>query len=450
VLPFSYNGASVSGMAVNPMFTINSYTKDDVANSTIQAEQQLLNQEITNVRSVWPNTKIVVIGHSNGGLIGEQWWLNYRPHLQGVSQVFSLDSPLNGVWRAHQCLHGLIVPFLCGAQGIGQKLNEFYASLWDNQATNDSYWLKEDNQDKIFTAVATTGDPLYDFGDWPASGTFGVKNIGLVSQLYWTEPSCAQSTFDLSSAVCTATGRAIINPCGRNMNDGSGPGYSIATNLWMHSVVKNCSGVISTATAYFPKASVTPAPSLSPTTTAPAVPGTVVKTFEPWVAVGQNGSSAPAPGLVVTNDGTATCDSGSADDPGSALAVRCLPPGNGTPCFINNTGGGDPSSPLLCSNDPTSKQVIKVTPGGPNGIPIATLNRSDPSKPTWFLILADGRKCNFLGYGTNTNVLSYECGGNVGATVPDRSQPTWTVQEGKFQLNPIPSSTRVAVVTAYR
>lgn len=177
--------------------------------------------------------------------------------------------------------------------------------------------------------------------------------------------------------------------------------------------------------------------------------GTAVKKFEPWIAVGQNGGSAPAPGLVVTNGGDATCDSGSNDDPGSALAVRCSPPGNGTPCFINDTGGGDPGSPLLCSSDPTSNQITEVRPAG-TGIPIGALNHDDPSSPPWFLILADGRKCHFLGYGTNTNILSYDCGSNIGATVPDRSQPTWTVREGAFQANPTPSSTRIPVVTAYR
>ena len=176
---------------------------------------------------------------------------------------------------------------------------------------------------------------------------------------------------------------------------------------------------------------------------------TVVKTFEPWIAVGSVGNAAPAPGLLVTNGGNASCDSGSNDDPGSAFAVRCSPPGNGTPCFINDTGGGDPGSPVLCSADPTSKQVIEVTPAGPNGIPIGTLNQANLRSPAWFLLLADGKKCHLLGYGTNTNVPSYDCGGGTGTTVPDRSQPTWTVQEGQFQVNPTPSANRVAVVTAY-
>ncbi len=193
-----------------------------------------------------------------------------------------------------------------------------------------------------------------------------------------------------------------------------------------------------------------PSPASAPTAASPAAQATVVKTFEPWVAAGQNGGSAPAPGLVVTNGGTATCDSGSADDPGTAVAVRCSPPGNGTPCYIDDIGGGDPGSPLLCSSDPTSRHVIEVTPADPNGIPAGMLNPGDPSQPPWFLILADGRKCHFLGYGTDTNVLSYDCGNDIGATVPDRSTPTWTVQEGQLQADPAPSPARIAVVTAYR
>src|SRR5205823_1904079 len=90
---------------------------------------------------------------------------------------------------------------------------------------------------------------------------------------------------------------------------------------------------------------------------------TVVKRFEPWVSTGQNGGFAPAPGLAVTNGGITNCDEGSANDGGSASAVRCFPPGNGMPCFVY-MGAGDPSNPLLCSSDPTSTQVLEVKPGG--------------------------------------------------------------------------------------
>jgi hypothetical protein len=175
---------------------------------------------------------------------------------------------------------------------------------------------------------------------------------------------------------------------------------------------------------------------------------TLVTKFEPWVAVPPSGVGAPRPDLVITHSGLATCDIGSADDPGSQWAVRCSPPGNGIPCFINDTGGGDPGSAVLCSADPTSKQVIEVTPGG-SGIPLSVLNNNDPSAPPWFLILADGRKCAYQGYGTNTDILSYNCGANVGATVPDRSQPQWTVREGTIEASPHPGPAQIPVVAAY-
>lgn len=175
---------------------------------------------------------------------------------------------------------------------------------------------------------------------------------------------------------------------------------------------------------------------------------TELKTFEPWVAVGHNGGYAPAPGLAVTNGGSATCDSGSNDDPGRFSAVRCFLPGSIPPCFVF-IRGGDAANPLLCSNDPTSNQVTEVTPTG-NGVPVAMLNHEKPSQPPWFLVLADGRKCSFQGYGTNTDVLSYDCSGGVEATTPDRSKPMWTVREGTNQANPTLWQTPVAVVTAYR
>jgi hypothetical protein len=64
-------------------------------------EPMLLQDEIASIHQVFPHTPIIVIGHSNGGLIAEQWWLNLGSnHPMGVIHVFSLDSPLNGVATA--------------------------------------------------------------------------------------------------------------------------------------------------------------------------------------------------------------------------------------------------------------------------------------------------------------------------------------------------------------
>jgi hypothetical protein len=471
LLPYSYRGINMTGTAANPWLTVADFSSMDVSTANPMGacvdptcrglgEPGLLQASLASIHKTFPHTPIIVLGHSLGGLIAEQWWLQYSSkNTEGVIQVISLDSPLNGLAIGGACMTGLCVV------KVGFDPAHAYAGLWAHQGdpagsgpyANNQTALALDGKNHLFTAVGDIGDPLYDVGDFVRLPMTRVKNIGLTSQVFWTEPSCADSGWDLTSHDCTATGQAIINPCGHNMDDGSAPTFMLPGSMWIHSNVKNCPQVIDDALGWYHHyASTHPAPSPSSPTPSPspsATPttqATVVKTFEPWVAAGQNGGSAPAPGLVVTNGGTATCDSGSADDPGSAVAVRCSPPGNGTPCYINDIGGGDPGSPLLCSSDPTSKQVIEVTPAGPNGIPAGTLNPRDPSQPPWFLILADGRKCHLLGYGTNTNVLSYDCGNNIGATVPDRSTPMWTVQEGQLQADPAPSPARVAVLTAYR
>ena len=205
---------------------------------------------------MWPNTKILMVGHSNGGLIAEQWWLNHRrtSDMDGVVQVFSLDAPLNGVWRARQCLSGDIIEQLCATHGPAQRaLDSFYVQLWDNQASNDPGWVAEDNQDKIFTAVGSVADPLYDGGDWPATATFGVKNIGIISQVYFTEPGCVGSGYDLSTpSQCRPAGRFLNDPCVYPGEDGHGPGFGAYNLLWLHSVVKNCPGVIVDIMKYVP------------------------------------------------------------------------------------------------------------------------------------------------------------------------------------------------------
>jgi hypothetical protein len=460
VLPFSYTSPGATLEQANS-FTFPGYTAQDVATTDpISIQPSNLENEIRSVHRALPNAKIFVVGHSNGGLIAEQWWWKFGRHNhEGVVQVISLDAPLNGVYDSAYCY---LIGALNGARGFkapcGKALADAYGFLWKFQNVLDPLEIAADNTDKLFTAVGTYGDPLFDMSDNNATTIPTDARIGIISQLFYTEPSCDSgiNKFDLNTDRCQPAGRYFIDPCSSKGvpldhqwgPPGIPPGYGAPGSIWMHSVVKNCSGVIKEVLSFYPQT--TTKPTASPSTTTAPVQATVVKKFEPWVAVGQMGAATPAPGLVVTNAGTAACDSGSADDPGSALAVRCTPPGNGIPCFINDTGGGDPGSPLLCSSDPTSMQLTEVTPAGQNGIPAAMLNHGGPSLPAWFLILADGRKCHLLGYGTNTNVLSYDCGGTIGATVPDRSQPTWTVHEGTLQASPTPSSATVAVLTAYR
>jgi hypothetical protein len=276
VLPFSYagcptctntNGAQMGGTSSAPSFDVPAYTGDDVgATDPTTTGPADLQAEIASIHAIFTHVPIIVIGHSNGGLIAEQWWLNYgQGDPDGVIQVFALDSPLNGVGAAGVCVTGL-----CGG-AVGPILAAVYATLWAHQDQYDPIALAVDARDHLFTAIADLGDPLYDFADYPSSQFLtGVKNIGLISQLYWTEPGCTQSGYDLSSSACTATGQAVLNPCGNNLDDGTGPDFGVPTDLWLHSMVKNCSGTISDVLAWIGQ---TPPP---PTLSAPAPVTTVV------------------------------------------------------------------------------------------------------------------------------------------------------------------------------
>jgi hypothetical protein len=336
VLPFSYTGATVTGTPGSPWFTVNAYSKTDVANSTIPGEQARLGTLITDVHKVWPLAKIIVVGHSNGGLIAEQWWLNNRSNLQGVTQIFSLDSPLNGVARADQCL-GAIIAHACAGFGVGPALSAYYANLWANQVTNDPYWAREDAHDKVFTAVYTLGDPLYDAGDWTATNLFGVKNIGTFSQMYIQEPSCSK-TKDPSSPDCAPIGRAAEDKCGP-LDDSTGPFFGAPKDLPLHSVVKNCPKVISVIMGYMP--TLGPAPAPKPACTAAAL------------VTALTGPSGEEPAVPV---GSPRCADGYAFENFTAGAG-----GQEAPFFFKQTAtswtlleGGDSIPTIACTVIPTS------------------------------------------------------------------------------------------------
>lgn len=245
VLPFSYTRATLSGPADAPTFRYTAYDAAKVARTYPQEAARTLNDEITSIHSVWPAAKIVVVGHSNGGLVTELWWaLHGSKDPQGVVQAFSLDSPLNGissdVCTAFVC--GMTPPF--GA-GVGKQLADTYDALWLNQATLDPRYVALDAQNNLFTPVGTYGDPIYDPPDWD----IGRGHAGLLSQLYYSEPGCANSGFNLSSPSCSLVGKDFIDPCGP-LDDGPPPAFNMPFDVWLHSVVKNCPGVIAKVMTY--------------------------------------------------------------------------------------------------------------------------------------------------------------------------------------------------------
>lgn len=245
VLPFSYTDAKLSRSGGSPTFKFTGYDAGNVGNTYPDAAAHTLDTEIRSIHKVWHSAHIVVVGHSNGGLIAELWWiLDGQHHARGVVHAFSLDSPLNGVANSSCTVPG--IGALCGLGHVGPALADTYSQLWDGQTILDPKIEALAQRRPIFTAVGTTGDPLYDGGNGVNSHNV---TLGLVSQVYFSEPSCHDSGWDLESRDCTVVGPSFLDPCGP-LDDGHFP-YGLATGgLWRYGVVKNCPGVVGKIMTY--------------------------------------------------------------------------------------------------------------------------------------------------------------------------------------------------------
>ena len=92
VLPYSYaTGTGLHETSGTPTFTMSAYTADDTK-QPIAASVAALDAEVGSVRTVWPTTPIVLVGHSYGGLVAEEWWEQAwaTGDHQGVAHMFSL------------------------------------------------------------------------------------------------------------------------------------------------------------------------------------------------------------------------------------------------------------------------------------------------------------------------------------------------------------------------
>lgn len=165
VLPYSYSGAYMQN---DGTFHFNEYSSDNSANQALKADVQNLATEVSSIQSAWPGTHIIIIGHSWGGVIAEQYWKTNNYAAQGVVRVFSLDSPINGTFRASQCkdLHienicsDLADAFSSGGNKIGMSIIREMGDRWDNLSTYDSQIIAND-QNKTYIDVATHNDPAY-------------------------------------------------------------------------------------------------------------------------------------------------------------------------------------------------------------------------------------------------------------------------------------------------
>lgn len=294
VLPFSYLGAQMSGTQDHPSFSLTPYSSNDVAtsNPTMYAitsddgtparqEPAVLDAEIASIHKVFPRTPILVIAHSNGGLIAEQWWQNYAAtNSEGVTHVFSLDSPVNGIAT------GNVFAVLGVAGPVQHVVGEAYTKLWADKNQNDPYVLKLDQQVPIYTPVGSYGDPLYDMADAFSDVNhidINQPGAGIISQVF-IDPRCLTTgvlgtgfneLYDVRDNACQPTGPDFASPCAAHWYTGldyvpkryTYPDYGFVLDTrWQHSVVKNCQPLISEIMKYVPAtAPATSSPSPSPT-----------------------------------------------------------------------------------------------------------------------------------------------------------------------------------------
>jgi hypothetical protein len=122
ILPYSYTQALLTqSPGSDPTFSFDSYSNCDstppgspvfaaCSRRSIDDDVATLDKEIASIHTVWSTSDIIVLGHSQGGLVAFEWWLKFGPRAApgsaaaAVGNVFTLDSPVNGVCYTPICL----------------------------------------------------------------------------------------------------------------------------------------------------------------------------------------------------------------------------------------------------------------------------------------------------------------------------------------------------------
>ncbi|HEY7832488.1 MAG TPA: peptidoglycan DD-metalloendopeptidase family protein [Ktedonobacterales bacterium] len=277
LLPYSYTSAMMAGDTSHPQFVFQAYNADDTKQD-ISTSIQKLDDEVFSIHQVWPNTHIVVVGHSLGGLVAEQWWrcmvgqcgVTFNHSNPGdnrnVGHVFSLDSPINGV-KVTTC-DGHDVVFTAMVAAFGTSVASMFCVLWLGQSALDKQSLALESTGNLpYTPIGLPDDPTYQ--DAPVLGNIG----GIQSQVLFHD-QC-----DPTTVQCTAQPPSyVLGP--PNAPDCSGTGDLFGVTG--HDTVKACPEAIHlilkavmTAKTSGPAATATPAPS-APTWGFPFRPGLTV------------------------------------------------------------------------------------------------------------------------------------------------------------------------------
>jgi hypothetical protein len=319
ILPFSYHsnlncitslqgslngiGAQVSGSVHNPTFSYPAYGKSDsdpipIVNDPLQPCRgninywsQILEATLKSIHQTWPTSKLVVMGHSQGGLVVATAWqhgfgFDTSPTPVPV-QAFSLDSPINGSCGTPACLGPPSYPD------------------YNNRGTYDEgaggYLGMDQSRGNNMHFIGTYGDspavvmPLHLFV-FHAYGTGAETLEHQIPFWYSTQnpPSSGTYTSDYIEAHCNVMPGAVVNP---QCPAPSPPDYISSCPVdyysvaqWIvdtgHFVVKYCPGVINyfNSTLGLSPVTTSPSPPPSPTPSPPVGWPCTAKTFEQVLA----------------------------------------------------------------------------------------------------------------------------------------------------------------------
>ncbi|MBV8194741.1 MAG: IPT/TIG domain-containing protein, partial [Candidatus Dormibacteraeota bacterium] len=198
ILPFSYNGVSVSGgPGDQPKINVGEYGQGAPGSDLPDGAAQTLRAEVDDVHTMWPSTPIVIIGHSEGGLVAQTYFDSVLPSENPqppVSYAFTLDSPINGAAEAPVADAFALTPLYgkaLGAFHLSSAMVNHYYQLWHQaQAGMDQSLLQSDPQysttDYALQLFGTDGDIVYDIPD------------------YYLQKINAALTCPVAAAVCAA------------------------------------------------------------------------------------------------------------------------------------------------------------------------------------------------------------------------------------------------------
>ena len=212
ILPYSYWGATLQGHGrADPTFVFNAYTDcnstpapsctqdnhldpggspdpshqdyDNAVHSfSLGEDEDRLQTEIDSIEGVWPNEPIIIMGHSQGGLIAFETW---RKHMLpgAVHHLFSLDSPINGV---------------CAGRNLGVPCSgpPGYPAYSARFLVDPTYLIQDGGSSPAFRFIGTLGDEVRVNLPGPAGSTPGYEtgNDTLQHQLLVTGSGCTASS----------------------------------------------------------------------------------------------------------------------------------------------------------------------------------------------------------------------------------------------------------------